>query len=133
MHMGSLQIGLAADDQEAFPPPLEGPDAGKRVAAYYYHAFPNTMFNIYPWGLSLNIVEPLGLSACRVRFRRFLRTDYKTEGTMDLDEVQQEDEAVVQSVQRGMGSMLYRDGRFSPQHERAVHHFHRQLAACSRA
>jgi choline monooxygenase len=91
------------------------------------------MLNIYPWGLSLNIVEPLGLSACRVRFRRFLHEEHSQEGSMDLDEVQQEDEAVVLSVQRGMGSMLYRDGRFSPQHERAVHHFHRQLADCSRS
>jgi choline monooxygenase len=40
-----------------------------------------------------------------------------------------EDEAVVQSVQRGLRSRLYRPGRYSPRHERGVHHFHRMLAA----
>jgi choline monooxygenase len=39
--------------------------------------------------------------------------------------VEQEDEAVVEAVQRGVRARLYRGGRYSPAHERAVHHFHR--------
>jgi choline monooxygenase len=34
----------------------------------------------------------------------------------------------VQSVQRGIRSRAYRSGRYLPQHERGVHHFHRLLA-----
>jgi phenylpropionate dioxygenase-like ring-hydroxylating dioxygenase large terminal subunit len=44
-----------------------------------------------------------------------------------LDEVEREDEAAVESVQRGLRSRLYRGGRYSPSHERGVHHFHRLL------
>jgi choline monooxygenase len=38
-----------------------------------------------------------------------------------------EDEAIVQAVQRGVRSRLYRGGRYSPARERGVHHFHRLL------
>jgi choline monooxygenase len=46
----------------------------------------------------------------------------------DLHRVELEDEEVVQSVQRGVRSRLYRRGRFSPTREAGVHHFHRMLA-----
>ncbi len=128
---GSLQIGLAAEGEPAFPAPGTGPDAGKRVAGYYAHFFPNLMLNAYPWGISLNLVEPLGSGRCRVRFRSFVADPSALAEGMDLDEVQREDEEVVRSVQRGIRSRAYRDGRFSPTQERAVHHFHRQLAALS--
>ena len=36
------------------------PDYGKRVAAFYFWLFPNLMLNFYPWGLSMNVVNPLG-------------------------------------------------------------------------
>jgi phenylpropionate dioxygenase-like ring-hydroxylating dioxygenase large terminal subunit len=38
-----------------------------------------------------------------------------------------EDEAVVEAVQRGVRSRLYRRGRYSPSRETGVHHFHRML------
>jgi len=34
---------------------------------------------------------------------------------------------VVEAVARGVRSRLYRAGRYSPLHERGVHHFHRLL------
>jgi choline monooxygenase len=39
-----------------------------------------------------------------------------------------EDEAAVLSVQLGIRSRFYAGGRYSPTHERGVHHFHRLLA-----
>lgn len=45
-----------------------------------------------------------------------------------LDRVEAEDEAIVESVARGVRSRLYRGGRYSPTRERGVHHFHRLLA-----
>jgi choline monooxygenase len=44
-----------------------------------------------------------------------------------LDRVEEEDEAVVEAVQRGVRSRLYTRGRYSPTRERGVHHFHRLL------
>ena len=46
-----------------------------------------------------------------------------------LDRVETEDQAIVEAVQRGVSSRLYRGGRYSVAHERGVHHFHRLLAA----
>jgi choline monooxygenase len=45
-----------------------------------------------------------------------------------LDRVEREDEAIVESVQRGTASRLYDRGRYSPAREQGVHHFHRLLA-----
>ena len=88
------------------------------------------MFNLYPWGLSLNVVEPLGTARTRVLFRSYVadasRLDAGAGGA--LDEVELQDEAVVQTVQRGIRSRFYGRGRYAPAHEVAVHHFHRLLA-----
>jgi choline monooxygenase len=46
----------------------------------------------------------------------------------DLHHVELEDEAVVQSVQRGIRSRYYSHGRYSPTHEQGTHHFHRLIA-----
>ena len=47
----------------------------------------------------------------------------------DLLRVEAEDEAVVTAAQRGISSRFWRGGRFSPEHERGVHRFHRLLGA----
>ena len=39
-----------------------------------------------------------------------------------------EDEAVVESVQRGIRSRFYKHGRYSPSREQGTHHFHRLIA-----
>ena len=46
-----------------------------------------------------------------------------------LDRVEREDEAIVESVQRGVRGRLYERGRYSPAREQGVHHFRRLLAA----
>ena len=126
----TLQIGLARDGEAAFETlPLGSPEQGQRVAAYYWWVFPNLMLNFYPWGLSLNLVQPLSPSRTRVLFRSYVadaaRQDQGAGGA--LDEVELQDEAVVQTVQRGIRSRLYRGGRYAPAHEQGVHHFHRLI------
>jgi choline monooxygenase len=76
------------------------------VAAYYWWLFPNLMFNIYPWGLSINVVQPLGLARTRVLFRSFVAdASLLGQGAGGaLDPVEMEDEAVVLSVQREIGT-----------------------------
>jgi len=98
-------------------------------AAQYWWVFPNLMLNFYPWGLSLNLVQPLALDRTRVQFRSFVwdASKLETGAGAGLDRVEAEDEAVVQAVQRGVRSRLYNRGRYSPTRERGVHHFHRLL------
>jgi choline monooxygenase len=47
--------------------------------------------------------------------------------------VQEEDVAICESVQRGLGSPAYDRGIYAPGIEMAAHHFHRLLAADLRA
>jgi choline monooxygenase len=125
----TLQLAEAREGDAAFDPPPGSPDHGRRVAAYYWWVFPNLMLNFYPWGLSLNLVQPLAPDRTRVSFRGYV-LDASRLGNgagADLDQVEREDEAAVESVQRGLRARLYRDGRYSPSHERGVHHFHRLL------
>ena len=125
----NLQLACAKDDEAAFDLPPESPDYGQRIAAYYYWIFPNLMLNFYPWGLSLNLVQPQGLERTRVKFRSYVWDAGKVGGGAGtgLDQVEIEDETIVEAVQRGVRSRWYRSGRYSPTRERGVHHFHRLL------
>ena len=125
----NLQLAVAREDEAAFELPASSPDFGRRIAAYYYWVFPNLMLNFYPWGLSVNVVEPVGMARTRVRFRSFVRDPALLgQGAGGaLDEVEMEDEAVVMTVQRGLRSRFYSKGRYSPTREEGVHHFHRLI------
>jgi len=125
----NLQLALAKDGESAFDLPGDSPDHGQRVAAYYYWVFPNLMLNFYPWGLSLNLVQPQGIDRCRVSFRTYVWDPAKLDSGAGngLDQVEMEDEAAVEAVQRGVRSHWYQGGRYSPTRERGVHHFHRLL------
>ena len=125
----SLQLALAKESELAFDVPGTAPDSGHRVAAYYWWVFPNLMLNFYPWGLSLNRVVPEAIDRTRVEFRSYVWDEAKRgQGAGGaLHQVELEDEAVVEAVQRGVRSCLYRSGRYSPTHERGTHHFHRLL------
>ena len=125
----NLQFARARDGELAFDLPASSPDFGERVAAYYYWVFPNLMLNFYPWGLSVNIVQPQGIDRTRVLFRAYVWDAGKLDGGAGngLDQVEMEDEEVVQQVQRGIQSRLYDRGRYSPSKEQGVHHFHRLL------
>ena len=120
---GSVQIAPAKDGEPAFER-REG-----RIAAYYAWFFPNLMLNVYPWGLSMNLVMPQGLSRARVLFRSYVHTPALLDrgAGAALDTVEHEDEAIVLAVQRGVRSRFYTRGRYSPRRERGVHHFHRLL------
>ena len=45
----------------------------------------------------------------------------------DLDKVEAEDQFVVEGCQKGVSSLAYDRGRYSPTKETGVHHFHRIL------
>jgi choline monooxygenase len=126
----SLQLGIAKEQEDCFDLPESSPDYGQKIAAYYYFVFPNLMFNFYPWGLSLNVVQPAGLSETSVRFFTFVWQENKRQqgAGADVDATEMEDEEVVESVQTGIRSRFYRQGRYSVKHETGTHHFHRLIA-----
>lgn len=126
----SLQIGITSSGEDTFSLPDDSPDAGLDVAAYYYWLFPNIMLNVYPWGISINVVRPLAVDRTRISFLCYVWDEARLDqgAGSDLDRVEREDEEVVESVQRGLRSRLYTRGRYSPNREQAVHHFHRMLA-----
>ena len=107
-----------------------GYDAAGNVAANYLFIFPNLMFNFYPWGVSVNVVRPLSPSETIVEFLTYVGDVSKLDhgAGSDLHGVEMEDEAVVESVQRGIRSRFYSHGRYSPTREQGTHHFHRLIA-----
>jgi len=126
----TLQLGVGATDEDAFEVPAGHPDHGRHIAAYYFWIFPNTMLNFYPWGVSVNVVRPLGVDRTKVSFLSYVLDPSRLEhgAGAALDRVEREDEAIVESVQQGLRSRLYSRGRYSPAREQGVHHFHRLLA-----
>jgi len=128
----NLQLGIGKKGDVCFSLPSNSPDYGKDVAAYYFWVFPNMMFNFYPWGLSVNIVEPLDVSRCRVRFLTYVSDESKLEkgAGSGLHSVELEDEEVVQNVQKGIRSRFYKHGRYSVKREQGTHHFHSLIAEC---
>ncbi len=121
----NLQIGMAKENEAHFDLAESSVDYGQKIFAYYYWLFPNMMFNFYPWGLSMNIVEPLAQNKTTIKFRTYLNAAVgKPANNEDIDQTEMEDEAVVESVAKGIRSRLYDKGRFSPSMEQGVHHFH---------
>jgi len=107
-----------------------GLDGAGNIAGRYLFIFPNTMFNFYPWGISVNVVKPVAPSRSVVSFLTYISDELKLgEGAgIDLHRVELEDEAVVESVQKGIRSRFYSRGRYSPTREQGTHHFHRLIA-----
>lgn len=126
----NVQVGVAAAGEPAFDLPAGHPDEGQRIAAWYFWLFPNLMLNFYPWGLSLNVVQPLGPTRTRVLFRSYVRdkSALSTGAGANLHRVEMEDEEIVEATQRGVRSRMYDRGRYSPRREQGPHHFHSLLA-----
>lgn len=123
----NVQVGVAKGGEDCFEIPRGAPGHGEEIAGYYFWLFPGTMFNFYPWGISVNVVKPLGPDLTKVSFLSYVwdHTRLSRGAGAELDRVEREDESVVESVARGLRSRFYERGRFSPTREQGVHHFHR--------
>ncbi len=108
-----------------------GEDARLGAEVVYGWLFPNLFLNRYGDMLDTNTVLPLTVDSCLVVFDWFHAGSAAgaavASAIAESDEVQREDVLVCESVQRGLGSMAYDRGRYSPAHERAVHAFHTLL------
>ncbi len=122
---------------------LKANDTGERVYppgsglkdALYFWVFPNLMLNIYPDNIQTNLILPLSHEKTLTIFEWFFH-DAQTEKVCERakkvlafsEEVQQEDIAICEAVQRGLLSSTYSRGRYSVKRENGVHHFHTLLA-----
>jgi choline monooxygenase len=120
---------------------FHGRDFKARIGrgAIYAWIHPNLMLNRYGPILDTNWVVPLGVDRCEVVFdywfaetegesaRRFIESSLEAS-----DDVQQEDVAICESVQRGVSSRSYDTGRYAKS-ETAMYQFHRLLAEDLRA
>jgi choline monooxygenase len=92
------------------------------------------MINIYEGVMDTNLVLPLGPNKCRVIFDFYFadvspeRAEHNTASIATSDKVQDEDVAICESVQKGLGSRAYGSGRLSVKREAGEHLFHRLLA-----
>lgn len=110
--------------------PLESADAlyGNGDALYYF-VWPNIMLNILPGRLQTNRVVPLAPDRCRVDFDYFYPvgrndTAHRAQDEAFSDEVQHEDIAICELVQKRLASGSYVAGRLNPRRESGVWHFH---------
>ena len=101
--------------------------------ALYGWVYPNFMLNRYgPW-LDSNLVLPLGATRCRVIFDYFCAVekasdqDFIAASMRSSEQVQQEDIAICESVQRGLSSRGYERGRYAPGLEIGEYLFHSLL------
>ena len=53
-----------------------------------------------------------------------IRDDRPSINPIMLSKVEKEDQNVVLGVQKGIKSRFYSSGRYSPKHEKGIHHFH---------
>jgi choline monooxygenase len=139
-----VDSGMLAREREAVPVRSPSPDslyrrhlqAERAPEALYYRVFPNLMLNVYPDNLQLNIIVPLGPERTLTRFEWLFRDPGRPGLAEEFersfafsDEVQQEDIAICEAVQKGLRARFYDRGRFSVRRENGVHHFHGLLAS----
>lgn len=95
----------------------------------YYWIFPNLMLNVYADNFSTNLILPAGHRRTVTLFDWYFRDPVSAKAEVDetvrfSDEIQIEDIEICEAVQRGLESSTYESGRYSPQRENGVHHFH---------
>jgi choline monooxygenase len=100
--------------------------------AFYYFVYPNVMLNIMPGRLQVNRILPAGPDRCRVAFDYYYAVDSAARARIARDrefsdEIQQEDIAICEAVQRGLGSGHYEPGRLCPRRESGLWHFQNLL------
>jgi len=99
----------------------------------YFWTFPNWMLNCYPDNVSLNIVLPVEPERSLAIFEWYLPEKDHAAPTAKAsvefsDQIQVEDVAICEVVQRNLRSRSYSRGRFSVSQEKGVHAFHRMYA-----
>jgi choline monooxygenase len=124
--------------------PIRGAQPGDATPRRYQHAsedlttdyfwiFPNWMLNCYPDNVSLNIVLPMEPERTLAIFEWYLpEKDHAmpaAKASVEFsDQIQKEDVAICEAVQKNLRSRSYSRGRYSVKQEKGVHAFHRMYA-----
>jgi choline monooxygenase len=149
---GSSPEALSGNSPERFPgyvrqfSPIRGAQPGDATPRRYQQAredlttdyfwiFPNWMLNCYPDNVSLNIVLPLEPDRTLAIFEWYLpekdHSSLAAKASVEFsDQIQIEDVAICEAVQKNLRSRSYSRGRFSVKQEKGVHAFHRMYAEC---
>src|SRR5271167_3208958 len=104
--------------------------ATRQGHAFYLWIYPNFMINAYSGVMDTNLVLPLGVDKCAVIFDYYFADispaaeKHHRESIAVSEKVQDEDMAICDSVQRGLGSRAYVAGRLSVRREACEHPFH---------
>jgi choline monooxygenase len=128
------QFSPIREAQPGAASPRRYASAREDLTTDYFWIFPNWMLNCYPDNVSLNVVLPLGPERSVVVFEWYLPADLLgTEAARRSvafsDEIQTEDAAICETVQKNLASESYDRGRYSVKREKGVHAFHRQYAS----
>jgi choline monooxygenase len=112
-------------------------DLASPLTTDYFWIFPNWMLNCYPDNVSLNIVLPVGPERTLAIFEWYLpEKDHSSpaaKASVEFsDQIQVEDVAICEAVQKNLRSRSYSRGRYSVKQEKGVHAFHRMYAECMR-
>jgi choline monooxygenase len=108
-------------------------EANEDLTTDYFWIFPNWMLNCYPDNISLNIVLPLSPERSIAIFEWYLperdqRSPAAKASVEFSHQIQIEDVAICETVQKNLHSRSYSRGRFSVKQELGVHAFHRMYA-----
>jgi choline monooxygenase len=108
-------------------------EAREGLTTDYFWIFPNWMLNCYPDNVSLNIVLPLEPERSLAIFEWYLPEEEHLLATAKASvefshQIQLEDVAICEAVQKNLRSRSYLRGRFSAKQEKGVHAFHRMYA-----
>ena len=107
----------------------------KGERANYFWIYPNLMINIYDEVMDTNLVIPRGVNKTEVIFDYYFADVSESAREKNLasiavsEQIQSEDVAICESVQRGLNSRAYDTGRLSVRREAGEHLFHRLLHA----
>jgi choline monooxygenase len=112
-------------------------EASTSLTTDYFWIFPNWMLNCYPDNVSLNIVLPVEAERSLAIFEWYLpEKDLASSAAKTAvefsDQIQREDIAICETVQRNLHSRSYDRGRYSVKQETGVHAFHRMYASSMR-
>lgn len=108
------------------------PDGFDRLGseAFYAFIYPNFAVERYgPWMTTMHVL-PLGPRKCKLVVDYYLEKskmddkDYMEKGIAINENVQREDVVLCESVQRGLETPAYRNGRYVMPIEKGIHHFH---------
>ena len=119
--------------QDGAPPEVAALRSGQRAS--YYWIYPAFMINVYGTAMDTNIVVPRGVDHTDVVFDFFFSrasmsgpSGHAASITLS-QQIQEEDVAICESVQRGLTSRAYTSGRLSVRREAGEWLFHKLLSA----